>query len=306
MTLISSLPITQLYQQLSNDGLVVEIGPFCIHAQSKINSLAEHFKLMYHDYPIVLEPFSDFHIDLKRPKGLRHSIYPQVDFYSDIEKPFKPLPLNQTNAFFEWGLNWCIATMAHQYMIIHAAVVARGENALLLPGRPGAGKSTLCAALINRGWRLLSDEMALIDPLTGSVTPIPRPVSLKNASIDVIQRFAPEAVFGPVINDTHKGTVAHIKAPEASIQQKNDKAVIRWVVFPEYHKGSALEISRANSARVLMDLVGQTFNFGTLGLSAFQALNDIVNQAEPLHFRYSDLEEAIEWFDTFQPLECDG
>jgi len=253
---------------------------------------------MYRDCSIVSEPFADFHINLKRPKGLRHLIYPQVDFYSDIEKPFKPLPLNQTNPFFEWGLNWCIATMSHQFLIIHAAVVAKGNNALLLPGSPGAGKSTLCAALVHRGWRLLSDEMALIDPNTCSVTPIPRPVSLKNASIDVIQHFEPEAVFGPVFEDTHKGSVTHMKAPRLSIQQKNKEAIIRWVVFPEYHAGSMIEISHPNPARVLMDLVGQTFNFGTLGLTAFQTLDNIVNQTDTLHFRYSDLEDAINWFET--------
>ena len=244
-----------------------------------------------------------FHVCLKRPNGLRHWVHPQVNFYSDIENPFKPLPLNQANPFFEWGLNWCVATMAHQYLIIHAAVVAKGQNALLLPGNPGAGKSTLCAALIHRGWRLLSDEMALIDPLTCSVTPIPRPVSIKNASIDVIQCFAPEAVFGPVIEDTHKGTVTHVKAPESNTHQKTEKAVIQWIVFPEYHAGSSLEISRPNHARVLMDLVGQTFNFGTLGLTAFQTLENIVNQTDIMQFRYSSLEEAIDWFDAFQALE---
>ena len=301
MTLISSLPVEQVYRDLSNQGLTIEIGPFCVRASSTIKSVAEHIKLMYHDYSIVSGAFADFHISLKRPKGIRHLIYPQVDFYSDIEKPFKPLPLNQTNPFFEWGLNWCIATMAHQYLIIHAAVVAKGQNALLLPGHPGAGKSTLCAALVHRGWRLLSDEMALIDPLTCSVTPVPRPVSIKNASIDVIKGFAPEAVFGPVIKDTHKGTVTHIKAPESSTQQKTDKAIIRWVVFPEYHSGSMLEISRPNHAQVFMDLVGQTFNFGTLGLTAFQTLENIVNQTDIMKFRYSVLEEAIDWFDTFQP-----
>jgi predicted ATPase len=30
---------------------------------------------------------------------------------------------------------------------------------VILPAPPGSGKSTLCAALVTRGWRLLSDEL---------------------------------------------------------------------------------------------------------------------------------------------------
>ena len=99
-------------------------------------------------------------------------------------------------------MNWCISAHAHQFLILHAAVLERGGVALIMPAPPGSGKSTLCAALALSGWRLLSDELALIDPGSGRVWPLCRPVSLKNRSIEVIRHFAPEAVFGPVAEGT--------------------------------------------------------------------------------------------------------
>ena len=72
-----------------------------------------------------------------------------------------------------------------RYLIIHAAVVERNGFALLLPAPPGSGKSTLCAGLIHHGWRLLSDELALIDPETATLQAIPRPVSLKLSLIHI-------------------------------------------------------------------------------------------------------------------------
>ena len=63
----------------------------------------------------------------------------------------------------EWGLNWCVAGHAHQYLMLHAAALERNGRAVILPGDPGAGKSTLTAALMLSGWRLLSDEITLVD-----------------------------------------------------------------------------------------------------------------------------------------------
>ncbi len=96
----------------------------------------------------------------------------------------------------EWGLNWCVSAHCHQYLIFHAAVIEKSGRALILPAPPGSGKSTLCAGLVNRGWRLLSDELTLIDIASCGVVPLPRPVSLKNASIDVIRAYAPAAAIG--------------------------------------------------------------------------------------------------------------
>ena len=136
----------------------------------------------------------------------------------------------------EWGLNWCISGHMHQYLILHAAVLARGDDAVILPGPPGAGKSTLTAALALRGWRLLSDELTLIDPETGLLHGLARPVSLKNQSIDVIRAFAPEAVIGPVARDTAKGTVAHLKPSTVSVAGWRFPAKPAWVVFPRWEK----------------------------------------------------------------------
>ena len=64
---------------------------------------------------------------------------------------------------------------------------------MLLPAAPGSGKTTLCAGLSLRGWRLLSDEFGLIRPGTTDLVPVPRPMALKNESIDVIRQFDREA-----------------------------------------------------------------------------------------------------------------
>ena len=48
-------------------------------------------------------------------------------------------------------------------LVLHANAVARGGVATLLLGASGAGKSTLSGALCRRGYRLLSDDLGVIE-----------------------------------------------------------------------------------------------------------------------------------------------
>ena len=155
----------------------------------------------------------DYDIELLRPLSPRRWVRPYIRFGLEGLLPFEPYPLDHAFPLLEWGLNWSIATSAHHHLMFHAAAMERDGRALLLPAVPGSGKSTLSAALAHRGWRLLSDEFGLIAPTTGQVVPLPRAVALKNASIDIIKRFAPEAHLGPVFPKTRKGDVAHMRPP---------------------------------------------------------------------------------------------
>src|SRR5262249_32235391 len=146
--------------------------------------------------------FADFHVSLDPGDGARRWVRPQCVFRFDGISPFKPLPYGHAVPVLEWGLNWFIANHAHQYLMIHAAAIERHDRRALLPGSSGAGQSTLCAALVGRGgWRLLSDELTLIDLASGMIVPIARPISLKNESIAVIRDFLSDAVLSREIKD---------------------------------------------------------------------------------------------------------
>ncbi len=197
----------------------------------------------------------------------------------------------------EWGLNWCVSTHGHQYLAIHAAVVERSGRALILPAPPGSGKSTLCAGLVNRGWRLLSDELTLIDPASGHVLPLPRPVSLKNASIEVIRGLFGSAVLGPVVRDTVKGSVAHMKPPTDSVRRAGETARPGWIVLPRYEAGAPARLTSFPKAHAFMQLADNAFNYTIHGRHGFEVLAQIVDASACYEFAYGDLEEAASVFD---------
>lgn len=289
----------EISRALRGDGYRIKIGPFNVSLCSRLKQVADLMNLFYRDYPrLPTDAFVDYHVRVDNPNSLRKYLHPQAIFSFDELKPFKPLPEEQAFAMFEWGLNWCIATTAHQYLIVHSAVVAKKDKAIILPGEPGAGKSTLCAALVSRGWRLLSDEMALIDPSAESITPIPRPIGLKNESIEIIRAYSSEVTLGPSITDTAKGTVAHVRPPADSLMHSAREARPVHVVFPRYSSGVITELRDLNKPRTLAKIAEQCFNYHILGDDGFRTLTKLVTECRAFELRYSQLDSAIAQIDA--------
>lgn len=296
-TRVADLPAGILRQRLARAGLRLAIGPFQVCVRSHLPEFAATFALLYADYPLLDDDaFCDFHVGVNAPGLLRRHWRPQAVFDFDGGRPFKPLPRSQAFALFEWGLNWCIAAHALDHLIVHAAVLERGGRALVLPGQPGAGKSTLAAALALSGFRLLSDEMALIRLGDGRLQPVPRPVSLKEGSIDLIRGLSPSALLGPPAHDTAKGTVAHLRAPAEAVAAATLTAAPGFVVFPRWQSGARTELEPRGHARSLFELAEQSFNYDTLGPRAMHVLAPCVEASRCFDFRYSRLSEAVTLF----------
>jgi len=284
-------------QALKTRGLRLKIGGFNVCLSSSIPEVADHLLVLYGASDVINdEAFIDFYISLAPPSKLRRYFRPQVNFSYDGYFPFKPLPYDQASAMFEWGLNWCIASHSHQYLIIHAAVVERNGQAFIFPGTPGSGKSTLCAALVCSGWRLLSDEMTLVSLADGLVYPVPRPISLKNRSIDVIRSFSPDVIFGEIVNDTSKGSVNHLRPPDRSVELGKMPAKPAKLIFPKYEQKSATNLAPLSKSRAFLKLAENCFNYNILGVEGFNSVGDLIDSSDCYDFKYSSLDEAITLF----------
>lgn len=299
---VSEIPVGDLAARLHGPGLFLCTGPFVCRVRSPIPGVAEGIHLLYGEHSVAADTaFADFHVRLTRPKGLRRWLHPQVVFRFDDRIPFKPLPLDQAFPMLEWGLNWCVANYAHQYLVIHAAAVAKDDRALIMPAPPGSGKSTLCAGLVARGWRLLSDELTLISPDDGLIAPLPRPVSLKNQSIEVLRRFAPQLPMTAECRDTVKGTVAHMGLPHDSIVRGDTPARPTWIVFPRYRPGVDALLVPRKKGRTLLQVAQNGFNYSILGTRGFRCLTNTVDGCGCYDFTYSRLDEAIDLFNSLEP-----
>jgi HprK-related kinase A len=299
---VSTLTQTEIAYRLSREGLYLQTGPFIIHLKTDISAVATSIGLLYADYPLLQHcDFADFHVRLAKPANWRRWIKPQVEFLFDEVSPFKPLPLDQAYPMLEWGLNWCVSNHVNHCLLLHAAVVEKNGCAAILPAPPGSGKSTLCAALVNRGWRLLSDELTLVRISDGKIIPLPRPISLKNKSISVIRDFAPDAVFSHEVCDTVKGTIAHMRVPADSVSRALDAAPPCWVIFPQYQSNSSTNLESLAQSRAFMRVADNAFNYSLLGTQGFKVLTGLIDSCLCYELTYSNLDEAIATFDHIKP-----
>lgn len=289
--------VTEITAWLRRDGLGLRAGPFWFKIHSNTGYFTAPFSALYRDYEI--DPacaLPDFHVSVQRALWFRHVLRPQIQFRHDGDRDFHPMSGPEAAVMFEWGLNWCISTHAHHYLILHAAVVARGDDALLLSAVSGSGKSTLTAALIHHGWRLLSDELALVDLTSGLVWGLGRPVNLKGTSIDVIQELVPAAEMVGRARSRYKGDVALMRAPTAAIAEIDRPAKVRWIIQPTYTGRTQAKFLTVSGAQMLLSLADNCFNYEVLGETGFNTLGRLVANAGRYQYFYGDAGDAVEDF----------
>ncbi len=295
---LSSLSSSAVAQRLrSRQGLSLRTGPFATQMRSPLPEVARSVHTLYADFPLLSDQdFVDFRVGVHRPAGLRQFWQPQVVFELDGKAPFNPLPGDQGFPLLEWGMNWCVYGLCHQYLTLHAAVLERNGRALILPAPSGSGKSTLCAGLLFGGWRLLSDELTLICPHQGDIVPVPRPVSLKNQSIAVIEKLVPQVVFGSRVHETTKGVVAHFQPPAEAVRGADERALPGWVVLPKYVPEQPATLTPLEKSRAFMHLVENAFNYDVFGAEGFQLLGSVIDRCPCFSFEYGHLPEAVQLF----------
>ena len=295
---VGDLSLSDLGKRLREGSFALRTGDLTSRIKSSLPDVARSIHVLYANHPCWIDPdFADFHVEVGQPANIRRWFKRQAEFRVDGERPFEPLPRDQAPAFLEWGLNWSIAASCHQWLTIHAASLERDGMAVILPAPPGSGKSTLCAALALRGWRLLSDELSLIDPKSTRAHALARPINLKNASIDLIRQFAPDSVWGPETYDTAKGRVSHLRPLLDSVLRMQEPARPRWIVFPRYESGAEPLLTPRGKAQTFIHFAQNSFNYSPLGRAGFDIAGRLVSQCDCYDFIYSKLDDALEVFD---------
>jgi hypothetical protein len=105
------------------------------------------------------------------------------------------------------GCNWIDA----------ACLRAANGKIVLISGQSGAGKSTTTMALaLNHGWKVLAEDLTLIDPATSEIIAFGSPFSLKKGTSELLEQLtgnAPKPILlGEWLDSKHVASTTNVKA----------------------------------------------------------------------------------------------
>jgi HprK-related kinase A len=270
----------------------VRVGPHGFRIGSEWGAPIAALERLYADYPKP-DGVADFTVRLEATRPWRRFVRPSVAIAGDWTLPeAAPLPLAHALLAAEMGMNLQVALGGRRHLLLHASSVERDGRALLMTGESGAGKSTLSVLLAARGWRFMGDEFALIDLDTGALRAFPRPVSLKNASIEIGRAAWPDAVAGPLLRATPKGDVRHLAPDPAAIAAMDRPAPPALLLFPSF--GRPAEIRSVSLSETFVRLTQASTNYTALGQAGFEALVRLVRGVPALAVDYPTGEAGVD------------
>jgi HprK-related kinase A len=274
--------------------LQLQVGPVAFRVGSNWGGPIEGLNALYQGYPEPADGIVDFTVRLEAEKPWRRFVKPSVAIRGDYVLPdAAPMALKHGLLAAEMGMNLQMALGQRRYLLLHAAAVERDGWALVMTGESGSGKSTLAALLGERGWRFMGDEFALLDLADGRLHPFPRPVSLKNQAIGVIEGVADPVRLGPRLEGTPKGTIRHLRPRAEAIARMHEPAAPKLILFPRYGRDLARETRPVGAAEAFVRLTQASTNYGLLGERGFEALSRLVTSCPGCAIDYSDTDTAL-------------
>ncbi len=249
-----------------------------IRLRSNLPEIAYALCARYPHFPFQQNPeaFVDCEVSVESVHGLRRWVRPTVRFLADGIDPFGPLPRPLAFPHLEWGVNWVLANILNQHLLLHSGTVQISDQGVLMVAQPGSGKSTLTAALSLRGARVLSDEFGVLSLREHRLLAVAKPIALKNESIDMIRHWEPKASIGPTFHKTHKGDVAHLGMTVTSLAQRDLPCYPGLIVFPKWRKDAEFSMLSVRPAKAFSMLALNSFNYQLLGPDAFVAVDRLV------------------------------
>lgn len=194
-------------------------------------------------------------------------------------------------------LLWAVYDAALQYLkgrylLFHAGAVAAGARGVLLPAASQSGKTTLVAGLLAAGFDYLSDDVAVLDPMTLRLLPFARDLRVRRDSFGALAAGYPELAAGSVPCVELDGEATWYLSP-ASGAWPTAPVPVQRVVLPRYVPGERTCLTPIARSVALQRLLEQSFNARSRGKSAVERLVELLRGVECFALTVGDLGSAV-------------
>lgn len=179
-----------------------------------------------------------------------------------------------------------VAANRHRFVLLHAGVAAFEDSLVVFPGASESGKSTLVAGLVRAGWNYLSDELAMVDPATGELTPYRRRISIDPGAYHLF----------PELESYESGAEQwHVEPTDLSPVALDAGAprVISHVVFNRFVQGAPTTLTPLSQADCLNKLIANSIELTMHGTLGFDVLCRLARTADGFTLESGVLDDQI-------------
>ncbi|WP_245521067.1 MULTISPECIES: PqqD family protein [unclassified Mesorhizobium] len=177
-------------------------------------------------------------------------------------------------------------------LALHAAALLRNERIVLLCGNPGAGKTTLTLALVHAGFGFVADDVTLLDS-RGHGVGLPFAPAVKAGAWPLLAKYCPGLDAVPICRRPDRKRV-RFAVPKAFVPLPPAPLPIGCVVLLRRGRDSKASLEPIDPAHALRGLLnGALAPGGELGVTAFEALTQLIGSTETYCLTYSGLDDAV-------------
>jgi len=174
---------------------------------------------------------------------------------------------------------------------LHAAALVDGENrTLLVPGVSGAGKTTLCGALVRAGLAYMSDEMIGIDPADLTLIGYPKALTVKAGSRALL---GADLDFGTFSVGDEAQTRWYVPVGALGDGGVRSTAAAHAVVFARRVDGARPSLDTVSRAESAVRLLLNTFDLGRFGPEGLELVARLVSTCRCAVATYDDVDAIL-------------
>lgn len=184
-------------------------------------------------------------------------------------------------------------------LTIHAAALCRDGSGIIMPGKSGAGKSSLTTWLLGRGFSYLTDELVFIPESSLLIEAFTRPINIKSHGMKAISEC-----FDFEANEAETMTSRHVTMiPHRLLNRHTATGPVQLslIIFPHHQADTELEFQRLTKAQVGLSLMECLVNARNLPGHGFGEATRVAREVPAYSLTYGSFDQLGDKLDAILP-----
>ncbi len=141
----------------------------------------------------------------------------------------------------------------------HASTVCNYNEAIMIIGASGNGKSTLSAVLMASGIDVLADDFTPLSAVNGEVYRYPSGISVKEGAFEMLETLYPEFHNYPLYVSTSKGVNIKYIPPIRPMDTSASHLPCKKIVYVKYDPNAPSRLEKVSTTKILETLIPESW-----------------------------------------------